>query len=450
MEAERVAEQQAEPQGDSLRAGGAPATGTLALMRVQQQIGNRAFQHWLQRPEGIAAARMAAPRSLQRREVRSDSAISGDQDWTTADRVAESFPRQIQGNHRTPATRWQRACLRNLRAMDSSQYRRIVERRDFYWWFYHHIASQGYTTRWPLAAAIVANGAHEIADMDEAHETADDALALANVQLQGMMREGNQVIFDNVLPKLKQLLDGGVLAGPQALDWDMRTLAEEQTLVQPMYGRMSAETRGQLDYIARQRGLAGWAAHWWHLPWHYSDVHVPSGVYNVSGDVPAFKGGNLQSISDRWRYGMGLGNTFVAGGTGFDPARHAMPGVSADYASGAEFRRVDTRAALHQLDAWLSPNRLSRVGTGSDIDAIIRSLSEPEKRELVADSSPDGWQYSIQFAQFGFITEAQVRAAMPSDPALAGSVSAFMARWRAERDRVQLRYPTPAYGGIGF
>jgi hypothetical protein len=425
--ATRTTEEQSEPQGGSVAAR-APLPGSpAALLQLQRQIGNRAFGRW-----------------LARREVSSASAITGPQDWTTADREAESFPKRFSGTMNPPATRWTQACLRNLNAADNSQYRRVVERRDFYWWFYHYIASRGYTTRWPLAAAIVANGAHQIADMDEHHAWANDALTLASVQLQGMMREGNQVIFDNVLPKLKRLSDGGPITGRAALDWDMQTLAEEQTLVQPMYARMSAQTRSQIDYIARQRRFA-WLGATVHLPWNDSDKHVPAGTYSNAGDVPAFNGADLQSINDRWTYGMNLGNQFTPGGSGFDATRDAMPGVSADYTSGAELRRVDVRAALHELDAWLNPNRLSRVGSGSDIDAIIRTLTDPEKREVLADSSPDGWAYSYAFAQFSFITEAQVRAALPTDPASAAAVNAFVARWQAESQRVQMMYPTPMY-----
>jgi hypothetical protein len=399
-------------------------------MQLQRQIGNRAFGRW-----------------LARREVSSASAISGPQDWTTADREAESFPHRFSGDMSAPSTRWTQACLRNLNNADNAQYRRVVERRDFYWWFYHYIAARGYTTRWPLAASIVANGAHQIADMDEHHAWANSALTLASVQLQGMMREGNQVIFDNVLAKLKRLSDGGPITGRAALDWDMQTLAEEQTLVQPMYARMTPETQRQIDYIARQRRFA-WLGATVRLPWNDSDKHVPSGMYSISGDVPAFDQPNLQSITDRWRYGMNLGNQFVQGGTGFDPARDALPGVSSSYTSGAELTRVDNRASLHELDAWLNPDRLDRVGSGSDIDAIIRGLSEAEKREVAADSSPDGWAYSNAFAQFSFITEAQVRAAMPTDPAQAMAVTMFMLRWRRERDRIDMSTPSLGYGGL--
>src|SRR5262249_27852495 len=140
---------------------------------------------------------------------------------------------------------------------DSSQYERIPERRDFYWWFYEYTASRGWETKWPLAAAIVANGAYQIAYMDTDHDWANETLDLASVELQGTMRRGNQVIFDNVLPKLKKLVDGGPLRGHAALEWDMRVLAEEQTLVQPMYDQMSSKAFEQLDYIARKKRFAG-------------------------------------------------------------------------------------------------------------------------------------------------------------------------------------------------
>jgi hypothetical protein len=375
------------------------------VLALQRTAGNRAVQ-----------------RLLQRREVANDSAVSGTQDWTTTDRESNS-------------TRWQQACLQNLNTVDSSQYRRIVERRDFYWWFYNYTAAKGYTTRWPLAAAIVANGAHLVADMDQKHRWSNETLSMANVQLQGMMREGNQVIFDNVLPKLKRLLDGGPITGRAALQWDMQVLAEEQNLVQPMYARMTKETRDQIAYIARQNFWAA-AGSWW-----TNEGKVDKGPFNNPGDVPAFAEPDLQSPADRWRYGMKLGDLFTPGGSGFNPATDTMPSVASGYQDGSEFAKVDTRAALHELDAWLNPNRVSRVGSGSDLNAIIGALTAPEKEQVLADSSPDGWAYSTAFAQFSFITEAQVRAALPSDAGHAAAVDAFVARFKAEQQRVQISVP---------
>jgi hypothetical protein len=358
----------------------------------------------------------AGAESLQRKEVAADTEITGAQDWTRQDREASS-------------ARWQAACLRNLETSDSSQYVKVVERRDFYKWFYEYSVSLKFTTRWALAAYVVANGAHQIADMDEAHSLANDSLGMANVELQGAMREGNQVIFDNVLPKLKKLLEGQPLKGRAALQWDMQVLSEEQSLIQPMYARMSPATRSQLDYIARKKRFAGLGA------MVTGDDKVAKGPYNNEGRVPGFDQPDLQSVDDRWKYGMGLGNQFTPGGTGFDPATDRRPPVSSDYRNGAEFGKVDTRPHLHELDAWLNPNRISRVGTGGDLQPIIDGLTPPEKAVVLADKSADGWAYSKQFAQFIFITESQVRQALPSEPAAA--VSAFVSRYATEQQRVQ-------------
>jgi hypothetical protein len=334
----RESEERAEPAATEAAPGRGACgrTEADALLRMQATAGNRAVQRWLER------------RTLQRREVRDANATAGPQDWTTADR---------EGN----TARWQAACLANLKAVDSSQYRRIVERRDFYKWFYEYTVAHGYTTRWPLAAWVVANGAHQVADMDVGHAWANDALGLAGAELQGAMREGNQVIFDNVLPKLKRLLDGGPITGRAALQWDMQVLAEEQTLVQPMYSRMSAQAIAEIDYIARQRRFAGWGA-WW-----TEEGHVPGSTNVVEGDVPPFDQPDIRVIADRWRYGMLLGNRFTPRGTGFNPATHAMPAAGAGYTGGAEFAAAGYRANLHYVDAWLNPNRLSRgpVATSS-------------------------------------------------------------------------------------
>jgi hypothetical protein len=356
---------------------------------------------------------------VQRKEVATDAEITGPQDWTKADRE-------------TSAARWQAACLRNLNAVDSSQYVKVVERRDFYHWFYEYTASHGYTTRWALAAYVVANGAHQIADMDDDHAWANDGLKLANVELQGAMREGNQVIFDNVLPKLKRLVDGGPLRGAAALRWDMQVLAEEQNLIQPMYAAMSPQTRAQLDYIARKKRFAGLGAR------ITGDDKVAKGPYNNADRVPGFDQPNLQNVDDRWTYGMKLGDRFTPGGTGFDPSANPMPPVSSGYTDGSEFAKVDTRHHLHELDAWLNPNRLTRVqgDAGSDLQPIIDGLSDFEKRQVLTDVSADGWAYSKQFAQFSSITEAMVQKALPGDPASAGAVSAFLGRYRAERGKV--------------
>jgi hypothetical protein len=81
-------------------------------------------------------------------------------------------------------------------------------------------------------------------------------------------------------------------------------------------------------------------------------------------------------------------------------------------------------------------------GASSYLQNILSALTPFEKQQILPDRSPDGWAYSIQFAQFGFVTEAMVRQALPSDPAVGSQVSAFVSRFQAESSRVQLQYPT--------
>src|SRR5262245_94160 len=358
--------------------------------------------HVIQQSEG------RAPAAPQRKEVPDDKDISGKQDWTTADREKNT-------------QRWQDACLTNLKAADSSQYRRIVERRDFYKWFYEYTASQGFTTRWALAASVVANGAHQIADIDSEclNELANEQLGLANVELRGYMREGNQVIFDNVMPKLKKLVDGGPLKGAAALNWDMQVLAEEQTLIQPLYTKMSKDTLQQLDDLARKSGIAGAGASF------MDQDKVAAMPHSKAGTVPEFSGSDIKDIGERWKYGMTLGNVFTPGGSGYKQGTTIMPGVSADYSSGAEFSKLATRSTLHQLDAWLTSDPATRVGSGKDIDSIIGKLTESEKQQIVSSRGPGDMHYAELFAAATSVPRATVAKAMPTDPKFASAVAQF-------------------------
>ena len=309
-----------------------------------------------------------APATPQRKEVPQDTDIRGKQDWTSADRVGNT-------------QRWQDACLTNLKAVDSSQYTRIVERRDFYKWFYEFTASQSYTTRWTLAASVVANGAHQIADIDNdlLNEIANEELGLANVELRGYMREGNQVLFDNVLPKLKKLVDGGPLKGAAALKWDMQVLAEEQTLIQPLYTKMSKDSLQQLDDIARQSGIVGFAA-------SITEDQVAA-LPHSSRHRSRFTGADLKNIGDRWNYGMTVANTFTPGGIGYNP-RPRRCRASAPITRAARSSARSRHAPPCTSSTPGSPRIRPRVGSGTDIVAIIGKLTESEKQQIVSSRGP--------------------------------------------------------------
>ncbi len=421
-----------------------PRPGNATVLALQSAAGNAAVAQRLaanRHSEDRSGAEVSPaalspawwmtepPMRVQRREVSAESEVSGPRDWTTADRESNS-------------ARWQAACLANLNAVDSSQYVKVVERRDFYHWFYGYTTARGYATRWALAAYVVANGAHQVADMDVDHETANATFNLAGVELQGAMREGNQVIFDNVLPKLKRLLDGGPLKGRAALEWDMQVLSEEQTLIQPLYDRLSAESLEQLDYIARKKRIAGLGA-WW-----TEEDRVAGGPNIRAGQVPEFDGGSLKSVNDRWMYGMKLGDRFTPGGSGFDATKDTRPAAGQDYWNGVEFSKVGNRANLHELDSWLNPNRVGRMGpnstaAGTYLKSIISRLTSYEKKQVLTDRSADGWSYSTEFAKWPFVTKKAVEDALPNDPALEPQVAIFLARFEAEKAKRPPIMPVP-------
>ena len=386
--------------------------------------------------------------AIQKREINPDGDHDRDtdaahhmttQDWLKSDRERD-----------TPV--WRRACQTNLMSGahgDASQYQQIEERRDFYLWFYNAACARGFETRWALAAYLVANGAAQVANMD-----ANAVQALANVigsgvaplGLQAAMRQGNQMIFDNVLPKLRKLWEGQALTGQDALRWDMQTLAEEQALVQPMYNALGAN-KAALDNVAHKWGF-----------W------VVAGVGLTRGDVvppgPNRKGGTIPGLPDdadiaqplsRWEYGMTLGNQFAPKPTGYVPGM-PMPAVGSEYqmngASNPAFEAANTQPHLHQLDAYLNRNyigdRTNGMGTANNyLESIITALTGPEKEIVLLDRMPDGNRYSTAMGLLGGliilgmeplygVTDAQANACMPknADP---DAVARFMTNFKSVR-----------------
>lgn len=167
----------------------------------------------------------------------------------------------------------------------------------------------------------------------------------------------------------------------------MQILSEEQALIQPMYLAVSATTRAQLDNIARQRGLPGAMA-------TVMAPTVPSSAHVNGGGIPAFGGGALTSVDDRWRYGMDLGNRFTPGGSGYNPATDVRPTPGAGYTNGSELARVQTRHNLHRLDAAIDGGSAGAGWLNAEIEGILRSLSGSELEELLRDRRPDGGRYS--------------------------------------------------------
>jgi hypothetical protein len=327
----------------------APAAAAPALSPVERVLA-------LQRTAGNRAVRQL----LSRAEYAKDSGL-GPGDWTEDDR-------------KNKTDRWKKACEHNLLRGANAEYTQVAQRRDFYWWFYDAIVAKGGETRWPLAAAIVAGGANEVTTLSGFSE---GVIGEATNEVQGMMREGNQVIFDNVFPKLKAVYVTP-LKGQAAIDWDAKTLAEEQNLVQLLYASASKEAIAILTDIAKGSTLTKLGA----LTSDAAKVKPGTGIN--PGDVPYFTG-NLLDWTDRWKYGMKLASTFstiTPGGT----MPSAPPGVDPGYTSGAELRAVDTRRNIHFFDAIVD-NDLS--GEAMDQAANRLKLFTDYEKKYLLDRTAD-------------------------------------------------------------
>jgi uncharacterized protein DUF4157 len=350
--------------------------------------------------------------AIQRRELSDNAPLASPADWYKRDRE------RFSGSFET-------ANLHNLAANDHTQYTRIEERRDFYHWFYNYTNAKGYTTRWALAASLVANGADQVAHMDPVMEGGGQWVGTINDELQGMMRIGNQVIFDNVFHKLNALLQrskNGPVTGAEAVRWDMETLAEEQTLIQPLYKSVSSETIAKLDKVARIKGWAWWGAK------ATSGDHV-KGTNNINdGKMPPFGDDNpnasITNINDRWNYGMKVAGTFSKVHDDFVPGT-PMPNVSNSYTNGAELKAVDRRHNLHMLEASIDSPQDSDP---QRILNLLRALTPSEQAEFNTDRTVDGTQFSHQLAECSFhitVLTSQITERNALTSALPGIIGAF-------------------------
>ncbi|MEM9885314.1 MAG: DUF4157 domain-containing protein [Bacteroidota bacterium] len=267
-------------------------------------------------------------------------------DWRPSDRVL--------GN-----VIWQRANIINLANGNASAYTQPHERRDFYLWFYNYTSGLGYETRWALAAYLVASGA---AQLSYGSPFSNDVQIAA--------RRGNQVIFDDVFPKLQALLNEGPLRGDAAVEWDAKTLSEEQTLIQSMYDDMSQETIDEFAGYARQEGALAWAG-------KQAGFAAPHrrGRFHRQMDMPAFSG-DIMDIDDRFDYGMRLADDFSTHPSPSSPVQR--PEAREAYRSGSAFDRLDNQIGLHRLDAELDDFNVDEERV---ID-IIQNLTSSEQRQL--------------------------------------------------------------------
>jgi hypothetical protein len=302
---------------------------------------------------------------IQRREFgpTEDANLIAEGDWAYGDRL-------------TKQPRWDASNAYNLENARSRQYTQIDQRRDFYLWFYNKMRERGHEVKWPLAAYVVAGGANEVANRDPGRFN-----AMRGNNLEQLMRRGNQVIFDDVFPKLRQLwLRKTPLVGEEAQKWDMQTLIEEQNLIQPLYKDLSPDELKTMEDLAKQKGFFATVG---------SGIfgRVDGGPYHSGGKVPPFPADyDISKPEHRYRYGMALAHFFSNGAADFAASKTwaetlAVPEAPEEYKNGEMLKRYDNYNNLHRLSSIVSDT----ASTVDEIRQAVWQLTDSERQIAMTD-----------------------------------------------------------------
>jgi len=254
---------------------------------------------------------------------------------------------------------------------------RIEQRAELYLWVYEQARAMGHKILWPLAAHIVSVGAMQVSLYDT---------AVGNNVIAEMALRGNQCIFDNVLPKLKKLLDTKPLNAKDSLIWDMETLAEEQFFIQAMYRIYDKIDTTYLNDFQQIGKTQFWGSPASAIGSYMGSISCAiaatgvckdKGTYNKFGKVPYFPGSwDMRKVRDRWRFGMLLALSFKPDGLPFDESKamkdvdkllvtvfdhkkgkfKGMPGkgiIEGKFLDGSEFKRLDVKFNAHKFLAEL-------------------------------------------------------------------------------------------------
>lgn len=328
---------------------------------------------------------------LQRREFgpTEDTSNMGPADWKYSDRLNDT-------------ERWHSANQNNLLTAAAHEYTQIAQRRDFYTWYYNLMRSRGHEIHWPLAAATVADGALELANRDPAGIN-----FMRSDPLEALLRRGNQVIFDDVLPKLRELyLRPTPLTGQDAQDWDSRILIEEQNLIQPLYNALTPDEMSTFEGLAKQEGF-------WATVGSFFFGWIWSGQHNEGGWVPEVPDSlDVTRPEDRWRYGMMLAHYFALGSDQDEEVSLAyamslpVPTPRAEYTDGSKLAEIDRFAGLHRVTSVMT----SGIMDVDELRTAIQGLSREERDVLRRDP----WYVAILRHRHG-MSPAQAEALLSSE-----------------------------------
>lgn len=159
-----------------------------------------------------------------------------------------------------------------LKSSYSDQFSNLPERRAFYKETHQYFASKGYEVKWMNVAEqtvelleISLGAGAEILNIFSDYGS--------NKEIRLFVKEGNKAILDDVICKIKNLEELGVLKGEDAKRWDAQTLSDEQELIQPYYESLTKKSLSMLQNNIKLKYKEKWK-------------------------------GELINSADRWRFGM--------------------------------------------------------------------------------------------------------------------------------------------------
>jgi len=143
------------------------------------------------------------------------------------------------GLHQTEST-FKKAALLNTQNLIGHQYMNLPQRQAYYRWAHFHFQAYGHEIKW-MKAADKTTGTLSLALLKPALW-----LGYSNPEIQHFILSGNELILEDVLPKINKLLNYQIAQKPlkdiDALKWDAQILADEQAIIQPSYEALSIES----------------------------------------------------------------------------------------------------------------------------------------------------------------------------------------------------------------
>lgn len=150
------------------------------------------------------------------------------------------------------------------------------QRADFYRWFQDETSSRGFETKWAGAAASTVDKLKYLLGFGAT------MTGYSNDEIKNFVTSGNKMIMDDVWGGLQDLYNGTPVKGDAARIWDGDQLLKEQNVINGSYWKLSNSSLNTLENALKKN--------------YFLSKLIPGAVFN----------GPIMSITDRWKYGMGM------------------------------------------------------------------------------------------------------------------------------------------------